>query len=140
MNVKRWIIASIIIFIVFFALDFLFHNVCLSKYYEMTSNLWRAEEDMNIWLMVLAQVITAFFFCYIYTKGYEAKPSGALEGLKCGFIIGLFVTLPMSLGTYSVMPITGRLAFYWFIMGMIEFLIAGLVVGLIYKKSEPAAT
>ncbi len=140
LNVGRWLIASIVVLIIFFALEYLFHTVCLSSMYAMTSNLWRAPEEMSYWLMTLSLIITALLFCYIYTKGYEAKPSGALEGLKYGFIIGLFVVLPMSIGTYCVMPIPRKLAFYWFIMGMFEFLLAGLFVGLIYKKAEaPAA-
>ncbi len=134
MNIGRWIIASIVVLIIFFALEFLFHTVCLRSLYEQTSNLWK--EDMNKGLMFLSQIIGAFLFCFIYTKGYEGKGSGIGEGLRFGFWIGLFVTVPMALGTYSVMPIPGKLAFYWFIMGMIEFLIAGLFVGLIYKKAE----
>ena len=138
-NFGRWIIASIVVLIIFFALEYLFHNVCLSRIYEMTPNLWRPQEEMPLWIMWISIIITAFLFCYIYIKGYEAKTSGALEGLKYGFIIGLFVVLPMSLGTYSVMPISGKLAFYWFIMGMFEFLVAGLFVGLIYKNPEASS-
>lgn len=140
MNVGRWFIASIVVFIIFFLLGMLFHTVCLKSIYEQTSNLWRAEGDMPLWMIWIAQLIAAFLFCYIYTKGYEAKPSAIGEGLKFGFLIGLFVSIPMAVGTYASMPIPGKLAFYWFIMEMFIYLLAGIAVGLIYKKAAaPAA-
>ena len=36
--------------------------------------------------------------------------------------------------SYIAMPVPFQLALYWFLMGMVEFLIVGGVIGLIYKK------
>ncbi len=137
MNLKKWLLASIVVFIIMGAFDTLFNTVCLSNYYEMTASLWRPEADMKskIWMFYVAYLIWAFLFCYIYTKGYEGKGSGAAEGLRYGFILGLFVNIMMAIGMYGSMPIPGRLAIYWFIMGMFIYLLSGLALGLIYKKA-----
>ncbi len=133
MNITRWFIASIVVFIIIMALEFMYGNVCLKKYYEETSNLWRAQEDVKMWMVWIADLIFAFLFCYIYTKGYEGK--GWAEGLKYGLLIGLLMTIPMSMIMYAFSPIPGKLAFYWFLTGMFEYLVCGLVLGLIYKKA-----
>ena len=82
-------------------------------------------------------VFASFLFVFIFTKGYEGKGIG--EGVRYGIIIGLFATIPMSFGSYSVMPMTFSLALGWFIYGMIEYIILGIVVALLYKPTIPAA-
>ena len=107
MNAKKWLIASVVVFIVVFACDWLFNNVCLKSDYEATANLWRPMDEMmkNMWMWVISAIIWSLLFCFIYTKGYEGKGNGAAEGLRYGFWIGLFVTIPMSIGMYFSMPI-----------------------------------
>ncbi|MEW5807274.1 MAG: hypothetical protein AB1756_08025 [Acidobacteriota bacterium] len=137
MNVKRWFIAFIVVFIIFFALDWFFNSVCLMKQYEATAHLWRPKDEMMgfmpVWIVI--DIIWSLLFCYIYTKGYEGKGKGIAEGLRYGLWLGLFVTIPMALGVYTYMPIPGRLALGWFITGMFTYLLCGLVLGLIYKKA-----
>ena len=55
MNVKKWVIASVVVFIVSQILDFIIHGVLLTGSYEATSQLWRTEAEMNqmMWLMWL---------------------------------------------------------------------------------------
>ena len=139
MNVKKWVIASVVVFIVSQILDFIIHGVLLTGSYEATSQLWRTEAEMNqmMWLMWLVALVWSFLFVVIFTKGYEGKGIG--EGVRYGIIIGLFATIPMSFGSYSVMPMTFSLALGWFIYGMIEYIILGIVVALLYKPTIPAA-
>lgn len=136
MNKKRWFWASVVVFVITFALEALFNNVCLKSVYLETAALWRPEADMvklmpHYWVALL---VASFLFTYIYAKGYEAKPSAIGEGLRFGLVVGLFVVLPMATITYATMPVPAKLPFYWFVMGVVEYLIAGAVAGLIYKK------
>lgn len=136
MNKKRWFWASIVVFIIIFALEYLFNNVCLKNIYLATAHLWRPEAELSR-LLPLAwagYLVMAFFFTFIYAKGYEAKPSVLGEGLRYGLVIGLFISVPTAGMCYIFMPVPLKLAVYWFIMGMVEFLAAGAAVGLIYKK------
>ncbi len=137
MNKKRWVLASLAAFITAMVLEFIFNTFCLKIAYTEVANLWRPEAEM-IRLMPMywvAAFIVSFIFVYIYSKGYEGKPSGLGEGLRFGLLFGLFVNLTMVTITYATMPITVRLARDWFVTGMVEYLIVGAVVGLIYKKS-----
>ncbi|PIR17128.1 MAG: hypothetical protein COV46_05495 [Deltaproteobacteria bacterium CG11_big_fil_rev_8_21_14_0_20_49_13] len=137
MNKKRWAAASIAVFITAMALEFIFNKFCLKAAYLEVANLWRPEAEIMRLMPVywVAAFIVSFIFVYIYSKGYEAKPNGALEGLRFGLWFGLFVNLGMVSVTYVTMPITPRLAIDWLATGMAEYLIVGAVAGLIYKKS-----
>lgn len=136
MNKKRWVLASIAVFVVAMALEYIFNAYCLKAAYAEVAHLWRPLPEM-LKLMPLywvAAFVVSFIFVYIYAKGYEAKGSGILEGLRFGFWVGLFVNLGMVTITYATMPITQRLAVDWFLTGMTEYLVVGAVAGLIYRK------
>lgn len=136
MNKKRWIVASIAVFVVATVLEFIFNDLLLMGIYVQTPQLWRPEADMMKLMPYywVAGLIAAFLFVYIYAKGYEGKPSKIGEGLRFGLIVGLFIALPMSTICYATMPIGLNLAIGWLVTGIAEYLIIGAVAGLIYKK------
>ena len=134
MNTKRWVITSIVVFVVHEVLAYLVHGVLLSGVYQATASLWRSMEEMNsmMWIMWVGDLVWVFLLVYIFTKGYEAK--GWMEGLRFGLLFGVFFSLPMALGSYAMMPMPFSLAVYWFVFGVIEISILGIVTSLIYKK------
>ena len=136
MNIKRFIIASVVVFVAASILGFLIHNVILMGTYESLTGIWRAKADMTslMWIMYPVGLVVSFLFVYIFTKGYEGK--GILEGLRYGIWIGLFVNLPAAFSQYVVYPIPFSLAIQWFIYGMLEFIIIGLVAAAIYKPKS----
>lgn len=94
--------------------------------------LWRAPEDMKIWLFYVVYLIAAFFFTLIFSRGYEG--TGIMEGLRYGFYVGMLLAVPMAYGSYAAMPIKYSLALSWFLSGLVEYVIAGIVVALVYGK------
>ncbi len=134
MNIKRYLLASLGAFVTFQLLDFVIHSVILMKTYQELSSLWRQDMMSYMWVMYLASAIMTLLFVYIYTKGYEGK--GAMEGFRFGLIIGLFMQVPGVFGQYTVYPIPFNLALQWFFYGLVEFILAGIVVSLIYKPKE----
>lgn len=139
MNKKRWLAASILVFIVVTILEFI-SNGFLKNIYMQTMHLWRPEADM-IKLMPyywISSFIASFIFAYIYTKGYEAKPCAICEGFRFGLLFGLFINPPMVTICYATMPIGLNLVVGWFVTGMIQYIVAGMVVGLIYKEGNEA--
>lgn len=141
MNTKRLFIAMIVVFVALVVLELLLHGVILASIYEQTAELWRPEAEMNkyMWLLYPGYAVLAILFCYIYSKGYEGK-DGIGEGLRYGLIIGLLMQVPRAIGTYATMPYPGNLVVYWLIGGLIESLILGLLVGVIYKGKPAGAT
>lgn len=132
MNTKKFIITSIIVFVVYEILSYLIHSLILMGAYEATASLWRTDMNSVMWIMWLADLAKAFVFVYIFTKGMENK--GWAEGLRFGFWMGLYVYLGMGFGMYATSPIPFSLAIQWFIFGIIHLMICGIVAALVYKK------
>ena len=133
MNTKKWIITSLVVFVAATFMDFIINVLILGGAYEATSHLWRPEAEMNqmMWIMWLSGLIWAFLFVFIFAKGYEGR--GIMEGVRFGLVIGIFFMFSMSLGNYAVMPIPFSLAAYWFVLGVIEIVILGVLAALLYK-------
>ncbi len=132
MNIKRFIIASIVVFIVIQAIDWLVHGVLLATWYQEIKGLWRTDMMDYMWIMMLGSLFFSFMFVFIFTKGYEEK--GIVEGGRYGLFIGLLMTVSGMLGAYAMYPIPFGLAMIWLAYGIIEMVIAGMVTAAIYRK------
>lgn len=133
MNTKRFVGSWVAAFATVFVFEWLLHGKILAGTYQATASLWRPEAEMQSlfhWL-VLGQFLTAGIFSYIFTKGYEARGVG--EGVRYGFLIGLLFGAPM-IGLYAVAPYPPALIAGWFVGGLVEWMLAGVVVAKIYRK------
>jgi len=78
----------------------------------------------------LVTLIGSFFFAFIFSKGYEAK--GVWEGVRYGTYIGLWLNIGKAYATYAMIAIPYWLALQWFIYGLIEYIIAGVVLAFVF--------
>jgi len=131
MNKKFWT-GFIVVFVVMSLLEWFFNEVILSSSYQATANLWRPTGEMKIWLFYVVYLFVAYFFTLIFSKGYEGK--GVMEGIRYGFYVGMMMAVPMAYGTYAAMPIPYSLALSWFICGLIEYVVAGVVLAMVFGK------
>src|SRR5882762_6188014 len=71
MNTKRWLLASVAVFVVIGVLEFLVHGVLLSGLYKQTASVWRVEAEMRqmMWIFWVGYVVFAPFFTLVYAKG-----------------------------------------------------------------------
>jgi hypothetical protein len=132
MNIKRFILASIAVFVVIQAIDWLVHGALLSKWYMEIQGLWRPDMMNLMWVMMLGSLFFSFMFVFIFVKGYEGK--GTMEGVRYGLYVGLLVMVTGSLGQYAMYPIPLGMALIWLVYGIIEMIIAGGVAAAIYRK------
>jgi len=132
MNKKVWT-GFIVVFIVYFLLDWLVNGVLLQSSYmaEEVAKLMRPEADIQMWIIIVCDLFYTFFFTLIFSKGYENK--GAMEGVRYGFYVGMMVSLPMAYGTYAVMPVPYILALQWFLYGLVVNIICGVVLTFVMK-------
>ena len=139
MNTKKFWIAVVVVFIILEVTSYIIHGVILASTYgsEEVKGIFRSMEEMEakMWIMWITDLIWAYFFTFIFVKGYENK--GIMEGLKYGIYMGLFVSLVFSYQSYVVYPLPYSLVFQWFIYGLIQSIVFGLVVASIYKP-KPA--
>ncbi|MEJ2193986.1 MAG: hypothetical protein P8X73_03895 [Ignavibacteriaceae bacterium] len=142
MNVKKFWIAVIVVFILSEVTGFLIHGVMLSSTYESEGikEIFRSMEEMNskMWIMWITDLVWSFFFTFIFVKGYENK--GLLEGLKYGIYIGLFIPFVFAYQSYVIYPVPYPLTFQWFLYGVIQCVIYGLVAAAIYKPKEVSSS
>ena len=138
MNTKKLLITFVVVYVLLEVMSYLIHGVILSSTYmsEEVKTAFRPETEMNsnMWIVFVTDLIWSFFFVFFFAKGYEGR--GIMEGLRFGFYIGLFWALVSSYQTYAFVPMPYSLALKWFIWGMIEMLILGVVAAVLYKPKE----
>ncbi len=137
LNLKQWLIATGAVFIVLSILAFLVNRAVLVNWYP-EQTLQKPENLMmlRVW-MYLSRLLFSAIFVYLFSLGYEGKP-GIGQGLRYGLWVGLLMSLP---GVFSSMVVTTSPVDFLVVGGavrVIEILIAGVVVGLIYKGQKVA--
>ncbi len=142
MDTKKFLIAFVVVYVVNMLLNLVIHGSILESYYTTApmSDIMRPEEEMQgkMWIHFVTGLFFSFFFVFIFTKGYENK--GIMEGARYGLYIGLLMALPAAYDSYAVYPIPYGYAFQWFLYGMIQTIILGVVAALLYKPkaAKPA--
>ena len=135
MNWKRFLVASLVTYVVVQAMDFVINEVFMKSANESLKSLWRPDMMSRIWVMYAFGAVVALLFTYIFVKGREGK--GISEGVRYGIIIWLFVGVPMSLSMWVLLPIPFRIIFQGMLFSLLEMLIAGILVAVIYKPLAP---
>jgi hypothetical protein len=135
MNWTKFLIAFIAAWIFTFIYGFVLHVQIMGGAYAETAGLWRGQGHAIFPLIVIGQGVVAFFFSLIFVRGFGSG-GGAGGGLRYGILIGLFVC-GANLIRYAVEPLTSTILIFWCIGELIQFAIAGLIVGALYKPGSP---
>lgn len=131
---NRLVLAAAAVFAAFQIMDYIIHGIILMPAYEKLAHIWRPDMQEKMWIFTLSGLVMSVAFVYIFGKGYEKK--GLAEGVRFGLIMGLFMNFIGSFGQYVMYPIPFGLALEWFLYGMAEFIIAGLIVAALYKPGN----
>ena len=129
---KKFLVAWLLLSVLYLVGGMLVHGVILGDDY-MATGLMRpeAEAQQLMHLMVLAHVLMAGAFTWIYVRGVENKPWLG-QGLRYGLAVAvLFV--PIYLIYYVVQPTPGLLAAKQIVLDMILTLVLGAVVAFLYR-------
>ena len=136
MNVKRFSLACMAVYLVYQVLSFVINVVFLGETYAALSHVWRPEAEMmsKMWISFVTSAVWTVLFCYIFTRGYEGK--GLMEGARYGLLMGIFYGFTFSYESYMVYPITLGLAHAWAVVTVVMSVVAGTVVAAIYRPAE----
>lgn len=129
---KRFLVAWLVSFVLYMAFGMLIHGVILADDYRATG-LMRPEAEAQelMHLMILAHVLMAGAFTWIYARGVENKPWLG-QGLRYGLAVAaLFV--PIYIIYYVVQPTPGELAAKQIVLDTVMTLVLGAVVAFIYR-------
>jgi hypothetical protein len=141
MNVGRYVLGSIVVFVFFLVIEWIFHGVIMSGWYREVLQLHRPDAYTGIYLiwMLVGFLILAFGYCFIFTKGYENK--GIAEGYRYGLYIGVTFSVSASLIEFSVFPFPAKWIIGWIIGYVIIMILAGMIFAAIYRpRIAQAAT
>ena len=136
MNVKRFVLACIGVYLVYQVLSFIINMFILGDTYLALASVWRPEAEMmsKMWVMYLTSAVWTVLFCYIFIRGYENK--GIMEGARYGVLIGLLIGIPFSYESWVIYPITIGLAHAWVVATLVVAVACGATLAAIYKPAE----
>jgi hypothetical protein len=125
---KKFILSVIVIFVVSMLLGFVTHGWALADEYAATG-LFRdhADQEAHMMWMLLAHVIMSFALVKLYQFGREDKPWLG-QGLRFGFLLGLFAAVGIYMIFYAVQPLPEMLVFRQATYDTINMMILGAVV------------
>jgi hypothetical protein len=135
MTKKLWL-GFIVVLVLMEVASFVVHTLILGGTYESLKSLWRPDMNSQLWVYQVITVIGAFFFTFIFSKGYEGK--GIAEGIRYGLYIGIWMSVGMAYGTYAMIAIPYSLAMQWFIYGVVCYVIYGIALAMVFGKKEAA--
>jgi hypothetical protein len=133
MSKKFWL-GFIAVFVTAEIVNFLVNGLLLMRDYQATQSIWRPDMMSLMWVFQVLMVVGAFFFTFIFAKGYEGK--GVMEGVRYGFYIGVWLSIGMAYGTYAMIAIPYSLAIKWFLSGIVQYVLMGIVVAMVYGKKK----
>src|SRR6266853_2220919 len=136
---KRFSLAFIAAYIFIFLWGWLLNGVLLKDIYAQTPTLWRPQSEMMSlfhWI-IIGQALVVFAFVMIYASGFAG--GGVIAGIRFGILLEI-AAIGMRMGIYAVQPFLGKLLIYASIGGLIEMVIAGAIVGAIYKPASQTTT
>jgi len=136
---KRFLIAWIIIFVAWMGGSFVVHGLLLHDDYMQLPNLFRPEADARQYfpLMIVAHLILAGAFVWIYAQGAQAKPWLA-QGIRFGIAIALLTAVPTYMIYYVVQPMPGMVVVKQIVFDGILTVILGSIVAALYRGPERA--
>lgn len=131
---KKFFVAWVVVFVVWMAGSFVVHGVLLGAEYAKLPNLFRPESDAQNYfpLMILAHVILAGAFVWIYRQGREDKPAVA-QGLRFGLAVALLTVVPTYTIYYVVQPMPGAMVVKQIVFDGILLLVLGVVAAALSK-------
>jgi hypothetical protein len=132
---KRFFLAWLVIFVAWMLLSYAVHGVLLDAEYDKLPNLFRpdAEARQNVGLIVLAHVLMAGAFVWIYAHGVEAK-SWVVQGLRFGIAVALVNEVPNYLIYFAVQPWPAALVAKQIGLDGAGDVVLGLLVAALYDR------
>ena len=136
---RRFLTAWVAVFIVWMLGSFVVHGTLLQADYARLPNLFRGETDARQYFgfMILAHVVLAGAFVWIYARGVEAAP-WAGQGLRFGLAVSLLTVVPTYTIYYAVQPMPASLVIRQVVFDAVVLLLLGCVAAFVYRDRELA--
>lgn len=137
-ELKKYVVPTIIVFIVVTIFDMVFHGIIMEKSYLANSHLFRPQDEIqkHKCCMWLANLIYSFAFCFIYSKGHEKKEDNLSQGLRYGLWVSLLIWVPQAIVSHTIYPYPASLELKWLLGYTVQSIIAGMTIAMVYLKAK----
>jgi hypothetical protein len=134
---RKFVIAWIVLFVAWFLGSFVVHGVLLHADYLRLGMLFRAPADSQRYfpLMILAHVMLAGAFAWIYARGVEPKPWLG-QGVRFGIAVAFLTTIPTYLIYFVVQPMPVETVVKQIVFDGVLMVILGVLAGWLYRDSK----
>jgi hypothetical protein len=131
---RRFFMAWVAVFVAWMAGSFVVHGTLLHGDYATLPNLFRPEADAQrlFAFMLLAHVIMAGAFVWIYARGVENRPWLG-QGLRFGLAVALLAAVPIYMIYYVVQPMPGDVVVKQIVFDTVVVLVLGALVAYLYR-------
>ncbi len=128
------LISVIVIFVLCMGIGFFVHGMLLKADYAQISSLFRTEQDAqsHFPFMLLAHVIYAIGFVWVYVKGKEDKPF-LMQGIRFGIAVAVLTTIPTYLIYYAVQPMPSEVVCKQIVYDTFGVIFMGIIVAWLNK-------
>lgn len=134
---KNFLVSWVVVFVIWMAGSFVVHGVLLGDGYAQLPNLFRSQEETEglFHFMLIAHIIMAGAFVWIYQRGTESKPWLA-QGVRYGIAIALLGAIPAYTIYYVVQPMPGDFVVKQMVLETILLIILGIAVAFLNKPAS----
>lgn len=124
------LIAGVAMVATWVVLSFVLNNVLPSIKMEYSNpGLFRPWSDPLMLLIYLHPFLVGLLLAWLWGKTKSIVPgSGYEKGLKFGFAYWLVTSIPGMFISYSTFPVSFTMIFSWSLSGLIQALVAGVVL------------
>ncbi len=135
---KKLVVAWLIVFVAWMGGSFLVHGTLLRADYAALPSLFRpeAEAQQYFYLMLLAHLLMAGAFVWIYSRGVEGTPWVG-QGVRYGIAIALLGVVPTYTIYFVVQPMPGAMVVKQIAYDGILVVVLGVITAAVYRR--PAA-
>ena len=138
MTLRRIAVPALAAWLVDSVYGFLVYGMLMKDDFARYPGVFRPTEVVNANLptMLVSSLVAFVAIAYIFAKGHDGGP-GLKEGFWFGVVFAAFALFAIGIPNYVVLNYGRDLGLKLPIAGVIEYIIDGMVLGLVYK---PAAT
>ena len=130
----KFLLAWVVAFVVSMLGGFVVHGTLLHAEYQKLTGLFRSETEAQAYFpwMLLAHVILAGAFVWIYSRGIEPRPWLG-QGVRYGLAVACLTAIPIYLIYYAVQPMPGSVVCRQIIYDTILWVIVGIATAWVYR-------
>ena len=132
MNVKKLLLASLVVGVVMNVVDFVVQGQLLAGLY---AGLPLFKKEAPIPWLVIGDFVAVLVFVWVYDRVFSSFGGGPKGGAVYGLYAGILLNFPTWIFAHLLFEgFPYSLSWIWTVFGVVWCVIAGAVAGALYKK------